>query len=170
LFCITKPFAGDPAESLLQQNTGVLHQKGSAQELAKAALQQENLARQPAKPSRLPRKGVLQQNKPVGYPDRGSLLQDKGVLQQNNSAGLQDGVVLMQMTSSGYPGRTNQSPGREPAQRAGRAQGGLRGPDSAREAHCRDAPWGVSGAGKTVDLARSLDGTRRVGVGARRTV
>jgi hypothetical protein len=40
LFCITDPFAGDSAESLLQQNTVALHQKSSAQELAKGALQQ----------------------------------------------------------------------------------------------------------------------------------
>jgi hypothetical protein len=43
-----------------------LHQKSAAPELAKVDLQQENLFRQPAKPSRLRRKDVLQQNKPAG--------------------------------------------------------------------------------------------------------
>jgi hypothetical protein len=110
LFCITKPFAGDSAESFLQHNTGVLHQKGAAQELAKVVLQQENPSRQPAKPSRLLRKGVLQQNKPAGYPGRGSLLQNNGVLHQKNSVGLQGGLFLMQMIGGGDPGWANPSP------------------------------------------------------------
>jgi hypothetical protein len=70
LFCITDPFAGDSAGAFLQQRSAALHQKSSAQELAQVNLQQENLARQPGKPSRLLRKGALQQNKPAGYPGR----------------------------------------------------------------------------------------------------
>jgi hypothetical protein len=68
-----------------------LHQKSSAQELAKVALQQENLSSQPAEPSRSLRKGFLQQNRSAEYMGRVALMQRDAALHQKNSAGLRDG-------------------------------------------------------------------------------
>jgi hypothetical protein len=66
LFCITKPFTGNSAESLLQQRSVALHQKSSAQELAKVDLHQDNLAWQPGKAFPVAQEGCLQQNKSAG--------------------------------------------------------------------------------------------------------
>jgi hypothetical protein len=58
--------------------------------MAQVDFQQEDLFRQPSKPSRLLKKGVLQHNKLPGYPSGVVLMQMNDVLHQKNSAGLQD--------------------------------------------------------------------------------
>jgi hypothetical protein len=76
---------------LPQQSAVGLHQKSSAQGLAQVDLQQKNLFRRPAKPSRWLRKAVLQQNKPAGPPGRVGLTQMNDVLHQKSSSGLPGG-------------------------------------------------------------------------------
>jgi hypothetical protein len=87
-----KSFRGLLGRALPRQSSVDLHQKISAQELAQADLQQENLFRQVAKPSWLLRRSVLQQNKPAGSPGRAVLMRMNDVLHQKDSSGLQEGL------------------------------------------------------------------------------